>query len=159
VTANRPLVGVIALALTACTRTSQDADAKAPEHALFRPAPAPGAPDVPWSKKTRDQRMEYMGLYVYPKMRTLFRTFNAEAYKNFRCQTCHGNDMEAVRYKMPNGLYALPAEGAERAALDYDERTATFMIESVLPALRELLSKNETGPVPVFACRNCHPTE
>jgi hypothetical protein len=103
--------------------------------------------------------MEYMGLYVFPKMRSLFRSFDAKGYGTFVCQTCHGNDMESVDYKMPNGIYALPADGAEQAALEYDEKTAKFMIETVLPATRELLAKNDPDLSRSMNCHTCHPTE
>ncbi len=147
------------LALAALGCASRGAEVRAPKQALFRPAPEPGAPDVPWARKTRDERMEYMGLYVFPKMRTIFRAFDGKAYAAFRCQTCHGEDMEAVGYKMPNGLYALPSDGPERAALDYVEKTARFMIGTVLPAMRELLSVGDASGASSVACKSCHPTE
>jgi len=137
---------------------SRGAVAEVPEHALFRPAPEPGAPGVPWSQKTRAERMEYMGLTVFPKMKTIFRAFNPKAYATFRCQTCHGEDMETVQYKMPNGIYALPVDGAEKAALDYDETTAKFMIDTVLPTLHDLLAKDDPNAAPT-ACKSCHPAE
>jgi hypothetical protein len=103
--------------------------------------------------------MEYMGIYVFPKMREVFRAFDDKAYGSFRCQTCHGPDMETVSFKMPNGLYALPTAGAEQAALEYDEKTATFMIQKVVPAMRDLMAKNDPDVGRTFGCQNCHPKE
>jgi cytochrome c553 len=100
-----------------------------------------------------------MGLYVFPKMKDVFRGYNANLFKTFRCQTCHGLDMEAVSFKMPNRLYALPAEGAERAAMDYDAGTAKFMIEAVVPTMRELLGKNDPEVAKRINCHTCHPNE
>lgn len=154
-----PRLAIVSLSLIVLGCGGRGADVRAPKQALFRPAPEPGAPDVPWPRKTRSERMEYMGLYVFPKMRTVFRAFDAKAYAAFRCQTCHGEDMEAVDYRMPNGLYALPLDGAERAALDYDEKTATFMIGTVVPTMRELLATGETSGAPSVACKSCHPAE
>lgn len=145
------------LLLGACA-PSRSGDARAPGGALLR-APEPGAPAVSWRRKSRDERMEYMGLYVFPKMKALFKTFDATAYGKFRCQTCHGEDMEAVDYKMPNGIYALPADNPEQAARDYDEKTTQFMVASVLPALRELLAKNDPELSKAMSCNTCHPKE
>ena len=103
--------------------------------------------------------MEFMGLYAFPQMRSLFVAFNPKAYKTFRCQTCHGADMEAVDFKMPNGLYALPVEGAEKAALEYDEPTARFMIDRVLPAMQTLLAKDDPELQKSFGCHGCHAKE
>jgi hypothetical protein len=103
--------------------------------------------------------MEYMGLYVFPKMRALFRAENPNLYKTFRCQTCHGSDMETVRFKMPNKLYSLPAEGAEQAARQYDDKTTTFMVDKVVPAMRELLGKDDPDLANTVSCHTCHPKE
>ena len=144
--------------IAACGGPASRHDANAPPQPLLH-TPDPGAPDVPWSKKTHDQRVEYMGLYVFPKMRGLFRTWSPNAYKTFRCQTCHGVDMEAVRFKMPNHLYALPATGAEQAALAYDEKTARFMIDTVVPTMRELLGRNDPELAKAVGCHTCHRKE
>jgi hypothetical protein len=92
-------------------------------------------------------------------MRSLFRSFSPNAYKVFRCQTCHGIDMEAVSFKMPNHLYALPATGAEEAAIAYDEKTARFMIDTVVPATRDLLGKDDPELAKAVGCHTCHATE
>jgi hypothetical protein len=100
-----------------------------------------------------------MGLYVFPKMRATFQAFSPKAYEVFRCQTCHGIDMEEVKFKMPNHLYALPASGAEQAALDYDEKTARFMIDTVVPAMRDLLGSGDPQFAQTVNCHTCHATE
>jgi hypothetical protein len=121
----------------------------------------PAAPRVPWSEKSRVQRMEYMGLVFYPKMRELFRGEDAQAYAHFRCQTCHGEDMVAADYRMPNGLHPLPAISPLEAALAHDEKTARFMTDRVVPALRELLGTGNppaAGDSDSVACHACHAT-
>lgn len=121
----------------------------------------PGAPSIPWSQKDRQQRMEYMGLYVLPKMKALFQEHDAKQFKDFKCQTCHGDDMEAVDFKMPNALYALPAENTLEAAKDYDAKITDFMASKVMPSMAELLGAEPLNPQTGqgFSCFNCHQKE
>lgn len=125
------------------------------------PAEEPGAPAVPWHDKTRAQKMEYMGLVVYPRMKEAFVAFDAEGFKDFKCQTCHGEDMEAVDFKMPNALYALSATDPMGSARDYDEKVAAFMTETVVPAMTELLGEEPYRPETHqgFGCFECHQKE
>ncbi|HVU01039.1 MAG TPA: hypothetical protein VHE30_04775 [Polyangiaceae bacterium] len=114
--------------------------------------PAPGAPDVPWNEKNRDQKMEFMGLHFFPEMRAAFRSHDPNA--DFRCQTCHGEDMEAVNFRMPNGLFPLPRENPIAAATEYDEKTTAFMNGEIVPLARKLLGDAPAGASP---CHSCHP--
>jgi hypothetical protein len=128
------------------------------------PAPSndePGAPNVPWAQKTRAQRQDYMGLVVFPTMKNVFQKFDPKGFADFKCQTCHGDNMKEVDFKMPNSLYALPAHDTWQAALDYDADTAKFMGEQVLPKMTELLDQKPFDPQTGkgFRCLNCHPTE
>ncbi len=109
-----------------------------------------------WKDMDRDERMEFMGLTVMPAMQEIFSEFDAEGYKEFKCQTCHGDDMREVDYKMPNGLYALPLEDPITASKDYDEATTTFMMEKVVPKMAELLGEE---PVTELKCASCHDVE
>jgi hypothetical protein len=118
----------------------------------------PGAPSVPWRDKTREQRVEFMGLVFFPRMQSVFEggprgSEPDEARRPFRCQTCHGEDMVDVAYKMPNGLFPLPAASTTEAALAHDEKTARFMMEQVVPAARELLGASDPEDV---HCHSCH---
>jgi hypothetical protein len=121
----------------------------------------PGAADVPWKDKTREQRLEYMGLVVYPKMKETFQAQDADGFKDFKCQTCHGEDMEAVEFKMPNSLYALPVADPMGSAMEYDEAVATFMAQTVVPAMAELLGEQPYNPETQtgFGCFSCHQQE
>jgi hypothetical protein len=102
-----------------------------------------------------------MGLVVFPTMKGLFQKFDPKGFADFKCQTCHGDNMKEVDFKMPNSLFALPAHNTWQAALDYDADTAKFMGEQVLPKMTELLDQKpfdeHTGKG--FRCLNCHPTE
>jgi cytochrome c553 len=105
--------------------------------------------------------MEFMGLYVLPKMKALFQEHDAKQFKDFKCQTCHGDDMEAVDFKMPNALYALPAANTLEAAKDYDAKITDFMVATVMPSMAELLGAEPLNPQTGqgFSCFNCHQKE
>ncbi len=115
-------------------------------------ASEPGAPEIPWADKDHQQRMEYMGIYVLPKMSSVFESLKEDPSARFKCQNCHGDDMDAVNHEMPNDLYPLPAEGFYEAALEYDEQTTKFMAEQVVSAMSEVLGQDVN-------CLTCHPTE
>lgn len=114
-----------------------------------------GAPDLPWAQKTRQQRMEYMGLVVLPRMKQVFQAYDAEAFAEFECQTCHGDDMDDVEHRMPNALFDLSASDPVKSATDYDEQVAKFMMEQVVPVMAELLDKQ---PGKELGCLTCHPS-
>jgi hypothetical protein len=156
--ARRRLSFVFCLAACACARPADRGEVAAPRASLGHAGTEPGAPSIPWSRKTREQRMEFMGLVVHPKMKALFQSANAKAYAHFRCQTCHGDDMEAVGFRMPNALYALPEGDPMKAALDYDATTAKLMEERVVPAMSELLVAGDPGARKV-TCHTCHQKE
>jgi cytochrome c553 len=143
------------LALLSCTQLPRENPPKPPS-----PLPAgavpPGAPGTEWSRKTRPERMEFMGLFFFPKMRAIFQSHEPRSVAPFRCQSCHGRDMEAVDFKMPNGLYALPADEPEKAALAYDEKMAKFMAVEVEPAAEGLLGMD---PTTGRSCHLCHENE
>jgi hypothetical protein len=137
-----------------CTRPASRL-AEQPPSALPANSPEPGSPRVPWAQKNRAERMEFMGLHFFPRMKALFEAQGPASAPPFRCQTCHGEDMEAVNYRMPNSLYALPAKDPVAAARAYDERTTTFMVESVAKTAVELLGGEKQDD----ACHLCHQVE
>jgi hypothetical protein len=115
--------------------------------------------EIPWKDKTREQRMEWMGFAVFPKMRQLFLAQDNEKYRDFACQTCHGETMEMIDFKMPNDLFALSAADPLAQARTYDEKTTDFMLGGVVPEMAKLLGleaftqEKQTG----FGCAGCHP--
>lgn len=146
--------------LSACTQRIEAVEPKTPDSASAgRAATRVGAPDVPWSKKTHEQRGEYMAHVVYPKVKALFQEYDPKEFAEFRCQTCHGEDMEKVHFEMPNSLFALPRTDPVKAALSHDEKTAKFMMESVEPTMKELLGREDPATTERFGCLSCHQTE
>lgn len=114
-----------------------------------------------WVDKSREERMDWMGLEVFPKMKAAFTEHDAEGFAEFACQTCHGNDMEVVDFKMPNALYALPTTGTMESAMDYDPEITNFMATVVVPEMAKLLDMKPYDPETNtgFGCFGCHPTE
>jgi hypothetical protein len=116
---------------------------------------------TPWSQKTRDQKLEWMGLEVLPKMKALFVEYNGESFADFKCQTCHGNDMEVVDFKMPNSLFALSGTDPVGSGKAYDEKLTEFMLTRVTPTMAKLLDMDMYNPETKqgFGCLNCHQSE
>lgn len=158
----RALTTGVAIALTlSCAKQPQTAGAEAPSGEAAGEEKPSGASDVPWEQKNHQQRLEYMGLVVYPKMKELFQAYDPEYFGEFKCQTCHGEDMEAVDYEMPNSLIALSAENTIEEAMSYDPETSKFMAEKVVPKMAELLGEDPVDPQEGsgFGCFACHQKE
>lgn len=116
-----------------------------------------------------EERHDTMTFLVLPNMARLFQRFDGSLYPTLTCRTCHGQDAEEVRYKMPHGLTALdPAHLPD--SLDPDPRRARiekFMTEEVTPEMADLLGVPVLhGPLRAphdprkssgFSCFNCHP--
>jgi hypothetical protein len=120
-------------------------------------ADADAAPEEPvtWKDMDLDARKMHMGTVVYPKMKEAFQAHDAEVFADFKCQTCHGDDMEAVNFEMPQ-LTPLPVEGTWDAAVAMDEKTAQFMGSVVMPQMGEMLSMevkdDGSGEMNCFSC-------
>lgn len=150
----RGVAGVLVLAALACGGSKKGAqdpsasEANEPSHS------------TPWKDKSREQRMDWMGLAVFPKMRALFMEHDPES-SQFDCQTCHGKNMEMVDFKMPNQLFSLPKENTLDWARDYDADTTRFMVDEVVPEMAKLLDMPpydaDTGKG--FGCFGCHQAE
>ena len=125
--------------------------------------PSSGEPESKqtWQEKTREQRMDWMGLEVFPKMRGAFVEFDSQEYSAFACQTCHGSDMEMVDFKMPNKLFSLSKTDTLSGAKDYDAETTQFMVEVVVPEMAKLLDMEPYDPDTQkgFGCFGCHPSD
>ena len=113
-------------------------------------ATEPGAPGVAWADKNRQQRMETMGLVVFPSMKEAFQAHDAERYADFKCQTCHGDDAKDVDYKMPNAVTPLSKDDPVGDGNGIDEEMTKFMMESVVPKMKEHLEGAEVN------CHSCH---
>lgn len=136
--------------LVGCGEKSAELQASNPEIDL-------GAPEISWAAKSREQRMGFMAAAVHPRMKMLFKEYDS-TYDDFSCQTCHGDDMELIDYKMPNDIYPLPTENTLEEARDYDEDVTKFMADKVLPELKKLFNQGK-GPQTNVSCFSCHPKE
>jgi hypothetical protein len=95
-----------------------------------------------------EQRHDVMTFVVLPNMGRLFQSYRRTAAPDLTCESCHGEDAEAIGYRMPNGrLAALDAALLPKAG---DSPMAKFMIERVTPEMSELIA----APV---TCFSCHP--
>ena len=123
-------------------------------------AQTPADTQEPAAKKfadmDKDERLEFMGLTILPEMAQLWKEFDPEVAGDFGCQTCHGDDMKEVSYKMPNGLTALDPADPIASGNSYDEDTTKFMLEKVVPRMAELMQQE---PVTEFNCFSCHDKE
>jgi hypothetical protein len=146
------LSAALLLGCIACGGSSKSAESAA----------GAGKSDTPWKDKTHEQRMDWMGLHVFPKMKGVFTQYDAERFSGFACQTCHGDDMEMVDFKMPNKqLYALPRTDTIKSARDYDAKVTDFMLGTVTPTMAELLDMQpyDAATKSGFSCFGCHPAE
>ena len=109
---------------------------------------------------TREQRLDWMGLEVFPKMKAAFAKYDGEGYADFECQTCHGEEMEAVDFKMPSNIYALSPSDPVGEATDYDPEITQFMVDVVVPEMATLLHTQPYDPETQqgFGCFGCHPS-
>jgi hypothetical protein len=95
-------------------------------------------------------------------MKKTFQAHDAGAFGTFKCQTCHGNDMQAKNFKMPNdSIYPLNAKDPVKGAMDYDKKITKFMLDEVTPKMAEMLGEKPMGkdPAGTFGCLRCHPSE
>ncbi|NLE49131.1 MAG: hypothetical protein GX614_12080 [Sandaracinaceae bacterium] len=111
-------------------------------------------PDTPWEEMSAFERELYMVGKVNPVMAELFQNANAERYANFSCETCHGESMREVDFKMPaKDLFPLPdPESPAWAQLETSfPEVMRFMKEEVTPSMGTLLG------IERYSCMHCHP--
>ena len=112
-------------------------------------------PDMPWDEMTVADKEFYMVGKVNPIMQELFASYDAEEYSGFDCETCHGEEMREIEFKMPApSMYVVPPEGTpgHRGMLKTFPDTVAFMEETVTPAMGKLLGIED------FTCAGCHPS-
>ena len=169
------VLAALAAAATSCASSREPAPAgPAAAPAASEPAaPATasadtgglGAPKIPWADKTREQRIEYMGLFVLSPMQELFAGWRPDEYggkDQFRCQTCHGEEFDspAVDFHMPRVAFPLDPADPIGAAMKYDADATAFMAERVVPEMARLLGEEPYDPSTgrgTFGCFRCHP--
>lgn len=115
-----------------------------------------------WDQMSFDERRRYMARRVLPEMAALFEEYDAERFSGFGCESCHGEDMQARGFAMPNPeIMALHPTGTEeqRRMVEEYRPMVMFMFNRVLPRMQELLNAppydEATGTG--FSCFACHP--
>ena len=97
-----------------------------------------------WSKLSFEDKHSVMTFTVLPNMARTWRDFKHTEDASMTCRTCHGQDAEAVNYRMPN-----PSLAKIDPAHPPVNETATFMKTKMVPQMSELVSA-EVG------CNTCH---
>ncbi|MED5373441.1 MAG: hypothetical protein VX899_20645 [Myxococcota bacterium] len=107
--------------------------------------PTDSAAGPVFSELSDAEKTSYMAGTVTPRMAELFQAYDAEAYADFGCETCHsaGGD-----YSMPTDELINWEEGSFPEASDGPG--AEFMHDQVLPEMKELLGDRS------FSCVGCH---
>ena len=118
--------------------------------------PEEAAAPKTWADMDRKARLALMGTQVLPKMKEAFQTHDGENFKEFKCQTCHGDDMKEVDFKMPNAITPLGADPIA-SGKEIDEETTKFMVEVVVPQMAEMLSLEvQDDGLGAAGCFSCH---
>jgi hypothetical protein len=84
-------------------------------------------------------------------MKELSQKRDPAVYDKFRCQTCHGEDMETRAFAMPATLLSLSGTDPVASGRSRDAKATDFMVTEVLPATKELLGGGD--------CFSCHAAE
>lgn len=155
------LAGLVTAGGLSCA-TQKSTTQGAPETAEEQ-GPVVGPPEVAWKDMTHEQRGTYMKKVVQPRMAQVFRAFDPEEFKEFRCATCHGKDAKERDFKMPNPhLKELPTtEEGFQELMQKKPEWMKFMGQQVKPEMAKLLGLPEYDPKNPqpgqFGCGACHP--
>jgi len=105
----------------------------------------PHAREDTWSKLSFEERHSVMTFTVLPNIARTWRDFKHTEYPEMTCRTCHGQDAEAVSYRMPN-----PSLAKIDPAHPPQNEIATFMKTKMVPEMSELAGAD-------VGCNTCHP--
>lgn len=110
----------------------------------------------PWETLSYDDRNQFMLRLFEPAMRELFVEHDAEAWADFDCESCHGEDPEAIDYAMPVDITPLTFDDIPVEDIEDPERRATglWMDEEVLPLMAELFEQEMV--LEGASCLDCH---
>jgi mono/diheme cytochrome c family protein len=95
-------------------------------------------------------------------MKKKFVAFDAKKYKDFNCQTCHGEKASENKFKMPNPSLPKLPQPTDRAGfmalMQKKPEMAKFMGTEVKPTIATLLNLPEWKPEAPngFGCYGCH---
>lgn len=112
-----------------------------------------------WTSLSRQDKIAYMSSTVVPVMGALFEAYDSERFASFSCTTCHGDDMVAAHYQLPNDLFRLdPSALPYSSSADPTEAAwGTFMETQVLPTMAELLGTDAVDAGgDGLSCFDCH---
>lgn len=110
--------------------------------------------EAAWADMDRAARLAYMTDVFLPEIKDIMVDHDA-GYSSMSCTTCHGDDMVAADYAMPNGLVPfsvmelpLPGSGG----------VADLMYDEVVPKAAELLGYEpyDFATREGFGCYGCH---
>lgn len=106
------------------------------------------------------QRKNFMKAVVLPTMKQEFEKYDANAYADMNCATCHGASAKDGSFGMPNpNLPKLPSDAAGFDELMKQKpRAVKFMSDVVVPAMAKMLSEPAYDPKTQegFGCFECH---
>jgi hypothetical protein len=150
--------GLAVLALSwACGQTA------APSPNTSDRAKALSPPPGRWSELSQRERKLHMSEHVLPAMEAKFKAFDAARYAGFSCVTCHGKDMVARNFAMPNPtLRALHPTGSpeQKQMVREQPEMVRFMFNHVVPSVQTMLGAEayDATQKSGFSCYVCHPS-
>ena len=112
-----------------------------------------------WVDMDFDERKAYMNSTVLPTMKTKFQEYDAEAYANFNCATCHGGGAQDGTFAMPTA--DLPVLEFANVPTPGDGGVNDFMYDVCAPEMVTLLGYEPFDPNTGegFGCLQCHTGE
>jgi hypothetical protein len=118
-----------------------------------------GSPGLSWAEKSEEQRMGFMAGWVTPRTHQMFAEHDSSFKDGFSCDTCHGENAEALDYEMPSpDLYALPRENTLQESIEYDPEMTQFMQNTLTPQITAMFNQGE-GRRAKVDCFSCHPVD
>lgn len=152
---------LVVVSLAGCAREQQPEPIESAAPQVSAEPPALEGPPKPWDAMTFEEHTQYMTERVLPIMQAKFQAFDGQRFAAFGCHTCHGTDMEAKRYVMPNpSLTLLPAPRTPEweAMRGATTGMAAFMWKDVWPSMITLLGSTPLNPATRegFGCTGCH---
>ncbi|MCO4747225.1 MAG: hypothetical protein KC912_20675 [Proteobacteria bacterium] len=144
---------LVLLALAACAEPEDSAEDTEPIGLIGE--------GVPWLDKTSEEKHSWMTFRVLPQMREKFEAFDPSYVGEFRCESCHGTEIESTGFTtIPHAtgpaelhLSDWPGQSTDTEVQAY----ATFMDDEVVPLMATLLdtvvaTQTQDG----ISCRTCH---
>ncbi|TNE51914.1 MAG: hypothetical protein EP343_02455 [Deltaproteobacteria bacterium] len=109
-----------------------------------------------WADMTFDEKRAYMSSTVLPAVAALFKEYDSTRFGQVGCTLCHGTDMVAKKFKMPNGIRPFSPQNVPSQGKGVD-----FMKQKLMPKMIELLGLKPFDPSTGkgFGCFSCHGTK